>query len=566
MALTTPSQSPAVSVREIDLTGVVPNVQSTTGAFVGDFKWGPVDKRTRVSDETQLVSLFGTPTKDNAVDFFSAAYFLKYSSSMFVVRVNEGMNAAATADSQGIEISPMIPAEYMMDSDMNPVLDSDNNPVVLTPEVPAVYGPAARVIKNADYWETRVNPHPDTFYAKYPGALGNNLKVTVIPAGVENQLFDSAPEGDELHVIISDNGGGITGVAGEVLETFAYVSTTPGAKNQQGGTIYITDVLNNQSSYVWMGEYSEGFDPNSNGIWTGVLSGGSDVAVSNEAKGSAYSMFDDIDSVTVDFIIAAQDVNPDTVTAIAEQRKDCVAIASPSRISVVGNADPTAAILATAPSTRSSYTILDNNFFKVYDKYNDQYIYIPSASSTAGIIAAADLASAPWFSPAGERRGRYLGVTDLAYNPSKSDRDELYKAGFNPVANIPGSGVLLYGDKTYQRRPSAFDRINVRRLFLTLERAIALAGKNVMFEMNDEFTRAEFVNIVEPLLREVQGRRGITDFRVVCDETNNTPAVVDRNEFVASMFIKPARSINYVTLNFVAIRTGVQFDEIVGLV
>jgi phage tail sheath protein FI len=181
-------------------------------------------------------------------------------------------------------------------------------------------------------------------------------------------------------------------------------------------------------------------------------------------------------------------------------------------------------------------------------------------------MAATDLQSAPWFSPAGERRGRYLGVTDLAYSPSKADRDELYKAGINPIANIPGSGVLLYGDKTYQRRPSAFDRINVRRLFLTLERAIGEAGKNVMFEMNDEFTRAEFVNIVEPLLREVQGRRGITDFRVVCDETNNTPAVIDRNEFVASIFIKPARSINYVTLNFVAVRTGVQFEEVVGLV
>lgn len=160
----------------------------------------------------------------------------------------------------------------------------------------------------------------------------------------------------------------------------------------------------------------------------------------------------------------------------------------------------------------------------------------------------------------------YLGVTDVAYSPSKSQRDDLYKAGINPIANIPGSGVVLYGDKTFMDRPSAFDRINVRRLFLTIERSIKTAGKNVMFEFNDEFTRAEFVNIVEPLLREIQGRRGITEFRVVCDESNNTPAVIDRNEFVASIFIKPARSINFVTLNFVAVRTGVEFEEVVGLV
>lgn len=566
MALTTPSQSPAVSVREIDLTGVVPNVQSTTGAFVGDFNWGPVDKRTQVSNESELVSRFGSPSKSNAVDFFSAAYFLKYSSSLFVVRVSNGMNAAATADHQGILITPAVPAEYLLDSDGAVVLDSDNQPIVVTPAVPAVYASAARQIKNSDHWETSVTAAEDVFYAKYPGALGNSIKVTVIPAGYDSPLFDSPPEGDEVHVVVSDADGGVTGVTGEVLETFAYVSTTPGAKNEQGGVIYITDVLNNQSSYVWMGEYNQGFAPDSDGVWTGTLEGGSDDSISIEAKGASYSIYGDVDSVTVDFLIAAQDVPADVITAIAEQRKDCVAVASPSRTSIVGNANPAAAAIATAPSTRSSYTILDNNFFKVYDKYNDQYIYIPSASSTAGVIAAADLASAPWFSPAGERRGRYLGVTDLAYNPSKADRDNLYKAGFNPIANIPGSGVLLYGDKTYQRRPSAFDRINVRRLFLTLERAISQAGKNVMFEMNDEFTRAEFVNIVEPLLREVQGRRGITEFRVVCDETNNTPAVIDRNEFIASIFIKPARSINYVTLNFVAIRTGVQFEEIVGLV
>jgi phage tail sheath protein FI len=203
---------------------------------------------------------------------------------------------------------------------------------------------------------------------------------------------------------------------------------------------------------------------------------------------------------------------------------------------------------------------------KVYDKYNDQFIHIPAASSTAGIMAASDLNTAPWYSPAGPRRGQYLGITALSYSPNKSERDTLYKAGVNPIANIPGQGVLLFGDKTKLARPSAFDRINVRRLFLAIERAIAIAARNVLFEFNDEFTRAEFVNVIEPFLREIQGRRGITDFRVVCDETNNTPAVVDRNEFIANIFIKPARSINFITLNFVAVRTGVDFEEVVGVV
>jgi phage tail sheath protein FI len=209
---------------------------------------------------------------------------------------------------------------------------------------------------------------------------------------------------------------------------------------------------------------------------------------------------------------------------------------------------------------------MDGNYLKVYDKYNDQYINIPASSSTAGLMASTDLNRAAWFSPAGARRGQYLGITSLSYTPTKAQRDTLYKKSVNPIANIPGSGVILFGDKTKLGRPSAFDRINVRRLFLVLERAIARAAEQVLFEFNDEFTRAEFVNIVEPVLREIKGRRGITDFRVVADETNNTPEVIDRNEFIASIFIKPARSINYVTLNFVAVRTGVDFEEVVGTV
>jgi phage tail sheath protein FI len=257
----------------------------------------------------------------------------------------------------------------------------------------------------------------------------------------------------------------------------------------------------------------------------------------------------------------------DMVSIAQSTRKDCVAVTSPARSDIVAASAPVTNTVTTADTfTKSSYLFMDNNYLKVYDKYNDQFIHIPAASSTAGIMAASDLNTAPWYSPAGPRRGQYLGITALSYSPNKSERDTLYKAGVNPIANIPGQGVLLFGDKTKLARPSAFDRINVRRLFLAIERAIAIAARNVLFEFNDEFTRAEFVNVIEPFLREIQGRRGITDFRVVCDETNNTPAVVDRNEFIANIFIKPARSINFITLNFVAVRTGVDFEEVVGVV
>jgi phage tail sheath protein FI len=291
-----------------------------------------------------------------------------------------------------------------------------------------------------------------------------------------------------------------------------------------------------------------------------------------------HDLFEDKDQVEIDFLISPSMTNStdqativnDLVTTAQSLRKDCIVCASPARDDVVNltsAADITTNVIATANAyTNSSYLVADNNFLKVYDKYNDGYIHIPAASSTAGICAATDLNRAPWFSPAGSRRGQYLGITGLAYTPNKSQRDQLYKIDVNPVANIPGQGTLLYGDKTMLGRPSAFDRVNVRRLFLILERAIGRAAQQVLFEFNDEFTRAEFVNIVEPVLREVQGRRGITDFRVICDETNNTPAIVDRNEFIANVFIKPARSINYVTLNFVAVRTGVDFEEVVGTV
>ena len=530
MAIGAPSESPAIIVKEVDLTGGVPNVQSTTGAFAGSFRWGPMEEATLVDNEATLASTFGAPDNSHAVDFHTAASFLRYSSSLQVSRI---------ADSGALN---------------------------------SVDSGTAALIKNDDAWDD--GTWTGTVFAKHPGTLGNSLKVQVAgpvswaTAGASFQAqFDGAPTGTERHVLITDEDGVITGTSGTILERYSYVSSSSSATLADGSTNYEKDVINRGSNYVRINDALD-----SNGSYS--LASGADGTRTTGNIQSALDVFNDKDIIQVDFMIAPgmttatdqETIVDDMVTTAGTTRKDCVVVTSPAKNSVVGTSTPvTDTVSDVADYTYSSYLFVDNNWLKVYDKYNDKYIYIPASGSTAGIMAASDANTAPWFSPAGSRRGAYLGVTALAYTPTKAERDTLYKAGINPIANLPGQGILLYGDKTHMNRPSAFDRINVRRLFNVMERAIALAARNTLFELNDEFTRAEFVNIVEPFLREIKGRRGITDFRVVCDETNNTPAVIDRNEFIANIFVKPARSINYITLNFVAVRTGVDFEEVAGL-
>ena len=256
------------------------------------------------------------------------------------------------------------------------------------------------------------------------------------------------------------------------------------------------------------------------------------------------------------------------LVTIVEKRKDALVFISPERSDVVGVADSNTQttnvknFFDLLPST--SFAVFDSGYKYQYDRFNDVYRYVPLNGDIAGVTAFTESVADAFFSPAGFTRGQIRGAVKLAYEPNKDQRDTLYKAGVNPVVNVAGSGVVLFGDKTLFNRPSSFDRINVRRLFLTLEKAIATAAKFQLFEFNDEFTRAQFKNLVEPFLREIQGRRGITDFKVVADESNNTGEVIDRNEFVADIFVKPTRSINFITLNFVAVRTGVAFTEIGG--
>ena len=387
---------------------------------------------------------------------------------------------------------------------------------------------------------------------------------------------------DELHIAVIDEDGEITGTKGDVLETFEAVSKASDAKDAQGNVNYYPDVIYKSSNYIyWMDHNSGGSNwgsAASGTTYTDVtavsnvsLQSGSDgtTATTGQRK-TAYEKFADGETVDVGLIIAGAGdaTHIGNLITIAENRKDAVVFASPERSDVVGIANANTQksnVVAFFNSIQSSsYVVFDSGYKYAYDRYNDVYRFVPLNGDVAGLAARTDLIADSWFSPAGFNRGIVRGAVKLAFNPTKAQRDELYRARVNPVATFPGQGTVLFGDKTGLSAPSAFDRINVRRLFITLEKAIATASKFQLFEFNDEFTRANFRNIVEPFLREVQGRRGITDFLVVCDETNNTGDVIDRNEFKAEIFVKPARSINFITLSFVATRTGVSFDEVAG--
>ena len=406
-------------------------------------------------------------------------------------------------------------------------------------------------------------------------------------------LFDKAPGtspyaqarsgvNDEMHIVVVDEDGGIAQVKGDVLEKFEAVSKGSDAKTAQGSTNYYPDVIYNQSSYIfWMDHNSSGTNWGnavSGTTYTAVtsvstvsLSNGSDgTSATTAQKLAAYNKFADGDTVDVGLIMAGSGgaTHIDNLITIAENRMDAIIFASPERSDVVNVADANTQkdnVIGFFNTIRSSsYVVFDSGYKYMYDRYNDVYRHVPLNGDIAGLGARTDLVADAWWSPAGLNRGIVRGAVKLAFNPTKTQRDELYRARVNPVSTFPGQGTVLFGDKTGLTAPSAFDRINVRRLFIVLEKAIATASKFQLFEFNDEFTRANFRNIVEPFLREVQGRRGITDFLVVCDETNNTGEVIDRNEFIAEIFVKPARSINFITLQFIATRTGVSFDEVAG--
>ena len=418
------------------------------------------------------------------------------------------------------------------------------------------------------------------------------------PGTSEYNTNNSRGSGDELHVIVADGTGDITGydtdTAGNrtkgVIEAFGFMSKNSGAKGPQGDSIYYADVIRAKSNFIyWTDHISAGsnWGTDTTSTYTAVdtitideLTGGTDDYATTAGEIEvAYDKFKDTESEDINLVIGGSssivadtstghDTHVTMITQLVEGRKDCVGFVSPHRSATVGvttSAKQASNVRVAAdlcPS--SSYMVFDSGYMYMYDKYNDAYRFVPLNGSTAGLCANTDNVADAWFSPAGFSRGTIRGAIKLSFNPDKADRDVLYQARVNPVVNFPGQGVTLFGDKTAQTKPSAFDRINVRRLFLVLEKAIATAAKFQLFEFNDEFTRAQFRSLIEPFLRDVQGRRGITDFLVKCDASNNTGSVIDRNEFVADIFVKPARSINFITLNFVATRTGVAFSEVGG--
>lgn len=534
--------SPGVYIKEIDLTNIIPAVATATGAMAGQFAWGPCEEIVVTSDESNLVDVFHKPNSVNFRDWFSASNFLSYARDLHLVRAihTDAKNANGSASAA----------------------ESGRN-----------------IVKNLnDFENTSFSAATDLWVAKYPGALGNSVRVVWADTSTFNSvdsnsdpawdffdLFDSAPDTNERHIVVIDADGKITGEAGTVLERFSYVSTNPLAKNEDGTSAWFQTVLNNGSKWVWVG--NENLITASGDV---TLGGGSDgTAITNADRQAALSLFQNSEEVDISLIFAA---NASKITSkwiidnIAESRRDVVAFVGPEASDLVGIASQDT-ILDNIADTRnfygsSNYAFMDGNYKYQYDRYNDVFRWVPLNGDIAGIAARSDYDTDPWYSFAGLNRGRIKNVVKLAWNPKLTFRDELYKRGVNPVVIFPADGPVLFGDKTLQAKPSAFDRVNVRRLFIVLEKAISVAARYLLFEFNDEFTRNQFINMVEPFLRDVQGRRGLYAFKVICDESNNTGEVIDRNEFVGDIYIKPARSINFIILNFVAVRTSVAFEEV----
>ena len=439
--------------------------------------------------------------------------------------------------------------------------------------------------------------------------------------GTSSYASGRSAKNDEIHVAIYDDNGSVTGIQGNLLEKHLGLSKASDAVSAVDSPtkIYWKDYIAGQSAYVYAGDnpsvgidttsgtspLATGFSANftavteANGSWgqlaqgvtfgaigkaTYTLSGGVDYSASNGMAAAlgdlvtSYNLFSNKDEVAVDYLLmgpgltvkAESQAKANKLISIANERKDCMAVVSPHRADVV-NITSTATQLTNvteffSPLQSSSYAVFDSGYKYMYDRFNNAFRYVPCNGDVAGLMVRTSIVAFPWFSPAGQNRGVLNNAIKLAFNPSKAQRDELYSLRINSIINQPGAGILLFGDKTALTSPSSFDRINVRRLFLTIEQALETTAQAQLFELNDEITRSNFVNIVEPYLRDVQAKRGLYDFLVICDETNNTPEVVDNNEFRADIFIKPARSINYITLTFVATRTGVSFDEVAGRV
>lgn len=659
--------SPGVYSTEIDISAYVPAVSTTDAAIAGVFSWGPMDDRSIVTSEEELVVRFGKPTSDNYETWYSAANFLGYSNKLWVSRASSANAFNAVAGNGTIANTQVLNA---VDYDVTPLsanssyiakypgtlgnslkisvcdsasayssVTSSNSTItygasfgvqsnVATVTVTSVAANGATsntaavalsaTIQPGDYitagnstvgfQKIQVNTVSGVSTANGISTFTVNLKTkyflaaNVTTTGVERSwefynTVDRAPGtseftkarggvGDELHVVVVDAGGAFTGTPNTILEVWPGLSRVKNALGEQGGSLYYKDALATGSNYVWFATDRAGVPTvnSANASATVVtnpltltFTAGTDtptesaIALADVAR--AYDQFKAKDDVDVSLIITGKSIGGTNgeglaryiIDNIAEVRQDVVVTVSPE-VSDVVNAPYQEAenILAFRASLgSSSYAVLDSGYKQQYDRYNNVYRWIPLNADVAGCMARTDELRDPWVSPAGQTRGKIKNVTKLAFNPSTTAiRDILYKADVNNVVTFRTQGTILYGDKTLLGRASAFDRINVRRLFIVLRKAISLAAENTLFELNNEFTRANFRNLVEPFLRDVQGRQGIYAFKVVCDESNNTPSVIDRNEFIGDILVKPAKSINFVKLRFAAVGTEVAFEEV----
>ena len=629
--------SPGVNVSEIDLTAIVPSISTSTGAFSGEFQWGPSREVTTVSDETQLVSRFGKPNTTNYESWFSAANFLSYGSNLRIVRAaNTTAMMNASANSAGILIDNE--NDYLAN---HSTANTSNGP--FTARYAGAIGNTLRVsictsntafssnLTVSDLLKTNaqltsqttiningtanaganliagdlVSFDGGTTYIRVASVNSTAIILTsnttaaiatgspvlrkwqyadqfgVAPGTSDYTTNAGAAGGDEMHVIVIDEKGLFSGgIANTVLERYAFMSRYSDAKTGDGSSNYYVTKMNDQSEYVWWTGHQPGATAGFGAAasttvyselrvpFSASFGGGYDGTIGNAETIAGYAYFANPDSVDASLMISGS--GNATVAAslisVCEARKDCMVFLSPTKASVVNNyaSESTAVINFRSGLTSSSFAVLDSGYKYQYDRYNDVYRWVPLNGDIAGLCARTDQVRDPWFSPGGFSRGIIKNSIKLAWNPTKAERDALYVVGINPVVTFPGEGTLLYGDKTLLSRPSVFDRINVRRLFIVLEKSIARAARSSMFEFNDQFTRSQFISLVEPFLRDVQGRRGITDFRVICDDSNNTANVIDLNQFVGDIYIKPAHAVNFVQLNFVAVRSGVNFEEIVG--
>jgi len=634
--------SPGIVIKERDLSNaVITGAQQITAAFASTFQKGPIGEIVRISSQKQMIDVFGKPADANAEDWYVASEFLSYGGRLAVVRAATNVKNAS-ASGTGVLVRNDLDWESGTGSSETfvartagswgnslkvVVVDRGNDQILtLNDEFASAPAPGTTLTFTSGTQVVVVSVNGTTLVVNSVGgtlvasgdvlseAGNNDADLTVISAldwYINTQIFgtgltlgaiaprprtsqfaaDRGISNDELHIVVIDTTGAITGAANTIVERFTYLSKLSDGRNTEGAKTYYEEVLNEQSTFIYAGialgaDWGDDSVEMANTAYsifgfqeTNLFGGNDDYSYDNGEIGSAYDLFLDTEESTVDFVLMGGSMALDAETkakaskvlSIASSRKDCIAFVSPHK----GNQIGTGGALTTSQQkvntinffnglASTSYGVFDSGYKYFYDRFNDKYRYIPCNGDIAGLCVATSSALDDWFSPAGVNRGSLRNAVKLAYNPNKADRDDLYQARINPIVSFPGSGVTLFGDKTALASPSAFDRINVRRLFLNIQKRAEGLAKQVLFEQNDETTRASFASALNSYMSEVQSRRGVTDFLVVCDDSNNTPDVIDRNEFVAEIYIKPTRSINYITVTLTATKTGVSFAEVVG--